>query len=178
MLTARRLLLRLAFLLAHRIAFHFDQVSVVNQSVKDAVRRSGLSAHANRQPAVAKSALLSGLGNGLRRSPRSHAAQFRQRIHGPIIDHQHFNAIEPGKQSPQTPIGASDAQITEKRGGANIKRRESVAACLLSQGASQLLTCGRNGVYIYSDVHAASNFMIHPFRRRSGNAGVELKWLC
>ena len=65
--------------------------------------------------------------------PEVAAFGFRQRGHGPIIDHQYINASESGKQIAKAAVSASDRQVAERRLSTDVKRRVTVATCLLGQ---------------------------------------------
>ena len=109
--------IRLAPILAHRIAAHLNAMSVVNQPVEDAVgqrriadlfvpaRDRQLRSEDRRAHLVAVLADL----------PEVAALGFRQRSHGPVIDHQDIDAAESGQQTAQATIGARHREIAEQR---------------------------------------------------------------
>ena len=67
--------------------------------------------------------------------PAVAALGFRQRSHGPVVDHQHVDAAEPNQQTAQTAVGARQRQIAEQRYGARVECRVAVTAGLLRQRA-------------------------------------------
>ena len=45
--------------------------------------------------------------------PEVAALRFRQRCHGPVVDHQNVDAGKPGQQTAQAAIGARHRQVAE-----------------------------------------------------------------
>src|SRR5258707_372283 len=88
---------RFPTILTHRVATHLDSVSVVNQSVEDAIGYGRITdlfmpaGDGQLRRENQRADLIAVLAN----LPEVPALWFRQRRHSPIVDHQHVNPAQP-----------------------------------------------------------------------------------
>jgi hypothetical protein len=112
-------------------------MGVVNQPVKDAVghgRIANLLVPAcyrqlrRENQRVDLMAVLTNL-------PEVPTLWFRQRCHGPIVDHQHINLAQSRQQIVETSVGACQRQIAKQRRRPCVERRIPIPAGFLRQRA-------------------------------------------
>ena len=138
-------------LFTHRIAAHLDAMGIVNEAVQDAVGGRGITdlfvpaRNRKLRSQNRRARLISVFAD----FPEVAPLGFRQRSHGPVIDHQHIDAAQARQQVAQTAVGAGDRQIAKQRCRARLQRRASITAAFRQRpvqshgfGALQVLVDG------------------------------------
>ena len=123
---------RIAFL-AHGLAAHFDAMSVVNQTVEDAVSDGGIAnllvpARDRQLGSKNGGASLVAIFTDL---PDFATLVFIQRGHGPVINDQNIDPAQSSQEVAQASIGPCQGQFTQHGGSPQIKCRVAVATGFL-----------------------------------------------
>src|SRR5665213_3627396 len=115
-------------------------MSVVNQSIKDAVGHGRIAdlfvpaGYWQLRRENQRADLIAVLAN----LPEVPSLWFRQRRHGPIVDHQHVSSAQPREQIAEASVGPCQCQIAKQRRRPCVERRVSVAARLLRDGTGDI----------------------------------------
>src|SRR6266446_10134886 len=110
-------------------------MSVVHQSVEDAVGERGISdllvpaGHWQLRGQDHRACLVAIFGD----LPEVSALRFRHRSHRPVIDDQNIDAVEPLQKLPQTAVRPCQVQIPEQRRGSRVVNRVAIPAGFLCQ---------------------------------------------
>src|SRR5271170_3841596 len=124
--------------LAHRIAFHLDSMSVVDQAVEDTVRGGGIAdlfvpaRHRQLRGEDGRARLIAIFAD----FPKVAAFGVGERSHGPVVDHQDIDTAQAYQQTAQTTVGACDGQVAKQSNRARVESRVTIPAGLLRQCAS------------------------------------------